>query len=244
MNGPVPTGARVERDRLMFAIAREEVARHHGIRRRRHAQERSDERCVGLLEVHDRRVRVRRVDRAHVVVAVARLNVVVGIHHEPPRERDVARVERRAVLPLHAAAQMIRDRQAVLRDAAVLERRHHRRELGHELVPIAVVEEVARPEHRDVGVDLKRAEQRVERVRIVDARDAQDAGAGPGVASAALRRSRRSGCTGGAGRDARARGQRDGDGERESGAFHAARFSLRRAPTAPRGARRPGGARP
>ena len=101
------------------------------------------------------------------------------VHHRMPGEHDVVAVERRAILPPHAAAQVIGDRAAVLRDPAVREGRHHRRELGDELVAVVVVEEIAGPEHREVDVGLRLAEERVQRVGVAERREPQHAGDRP-----------------------------------------------------------------
>jgi hypothetical protein len=138
----------VVRNAVEVVILRQQVAWVDRIRRRRHGEERADERRERMIEVDDRGEPVGRVDPRDVVVALPAADVVVRVHHRVPREHDVAHVERRSVLPRHALAQVIGNRPPVARDPAVRQARHDGRKLGHQLVGIAVVEQVAGPEHR------------------------------------------------------------------------------------------------
>ena len=61
-----------------------------------------DERRIALLEVDHHRIVVGRVDPGHFFVALAVEDVVPRVHHRAPGERDIARPERRAVVPDHA----------------------------------------------------------------------------------------------------------------------------------------------
>ncbi len=171
----------VVRDLVEIVVLGEQVLRKDGVRRRGHREERVDERREGPREVDDDRVGVRRVDRAHLVVPGPRLHVRVRIHHGVPREHDVVGGERRAVLPLHAPAQMVGDRASVLRDPAVRKRRHLGRQLRDEFVAVAIIEEIAGPEHREVDVELELSEQRVQCIGVAEGRDSQDPRTGPGM---------------------------------------------------------------
>jgi hypothetical protein len=114
----------------------------------------------------DDRVAVGLIDRADIVVTVSRLHVCVGIHDRVPREHDIVGRKRGAVLPQDAAPKMVGDRKAVLRDRAVGERRYRGRELRNQLIVVVVIEQIARPEHRDVDVDAVLADQRAQVVGI------------------------------------------------------------------------------
>ncbi len=102
-----------------------------------------------------------------------------AIHDRVPGENHVVGRERGTVVPLDAAPQMIGDRPAVARDAAVPQRRFDRREFGQQPVAVVVIEQKAAPKHREIEVDLKVSDDRAERIGIRDARDAQHAGMRP-----------------------------------------------------------------
>ena len=72
-----------------------------------------------------------------------------------------------------AAAQAICDGQPILADAAVRLRRHCGRQLRHEPVLVAPVEQVTCPEHVEVGIDDLRADDRHECIGFLPTRDPQ-----------------------------------------------------------------------
>ncbi len=77
---------------------------------------------------------------------------------------------------------MVCDRETVLCDVAVFERGDALRQLRHQRIAIAPIEQIASPEHRQIDVDRLRAEQRVEVLRLLPTRHAQHAGNGPRIA--------------------------------------------------------------
>ena len=84
-----------------------------------------------------------------------------------PGEDHVARVEGRAVVPRHAASQMVGNGAAVFGDAAVLQGGQLRRQFGHVLILVAPVEKEPAPEHGQVGVDLLVTDFGIERIGLL-----------------------------------------------------------------------------
>ena len=132
-------GRGVERARIS-----EDVRGQHAARR----FELPYERRIGRAQVHDRRKAVRHVDAQHAIEAVANRHVVVRVHVGEVSEAHVGARDGRSVVPQHAAPQMIGDRLAVARDAAVRTRRNGRGKFR---------------EHRAVGT---RVDERVEQKAI------------------------------------------------------------------------------
>ena len=119
------------------------------------------------LEMHDDRMVVAAIDRADHVVTDAADDVITRIEHLLPRVDYVVRIERRTVLPLHTAAQMVRDLQPVAADAAVRGRGFDGRQLGVELAAVIQAKQQRPPKSGDVVVDDFRTQLDVEIVRIL-----------------------------------------------------------------------------
>lgn len=132
--------------------------------------------------MHDDRVVVALVDARDDVVADGTWNIVFLVEDRVPGKDDVVGPESFAVLPLHATTQAIDDRPAVTTDPAVAQRRHRGREFGHELVSVVIVEEIAAPEVRELGIDLLIADERIERIGFGEVDDPQQPVMGPGIA--------------------------------------------------------------
>jgi hypothetical protein len=109
----------VERNAIEIGIGREQVARVHRDRDRRLRQERRDEWCIRTIETHDDRRCIEPVDPHDMRVRRSVPHVGARVHDGVPGKDHVVGREGFAVVPTHAAAQMIGDREAIARDPAV-----------------------------------------------------------------------------------------------------------------------------
>ena len=120
-----------------------------------------DGKFVGLVDLGDE-------------IPAAAPDLVVGlIVDRVGRPHHVVAVERRAVRPLHALADVPRDRHAVFAHAAVRLRRDLGRELRNGPVVGVVPHEVRHRELREVAERRGRREVRVERRDVLRVADAQ-----------------------------------------------------------------------
>ena len=117
LNGPNPIGCWWNSAALKSGLGAQDVLRHDDVEEDRPGGER-------LLEADDGGLLVRRVHGGDLLVAVAGADLVVGLHDRLPGVLDVGRGDRLAVVPGDALAQLVGDRLAVGRDAAVLDARH------------------------------------------------------------------------------------------------------------------------
>ena len=177
------------------------MLRQDGDRGAAHREKASDERRVCLLEVDDDRMIVASVNRLDVVVSLTSADEVAGVHDLLPRVDHVVRGERSAVLPFDAAPKVIDYGKSVAGDVAVGQRWDTLCKFGLVLVLIVPIVEIAGPEHRNVYVDRRCADERVERVGLVEQTPAQHACDGVRIASDRRRA--------GLGRDFRAPGRCD-----------------------------------
>ncbi len=144
--------SRVERDVVDVVVPCEQMRRKQPERRVALREDRVDGRREAALHVHDDRVVVRRVHRGDLVVAAARHDIVARVHDRLPRKLDVATSERRAVVPLDAAPKVIRDRQAVFADAAVVERWNRCGEIRD--LAVVLIQRDEQIEHQAIGEGL------------------------------------------------------------------------------------------
>src|SRR4029077_11102166 len=145
-----------ERPRADRVVEERRAARPFECARRQHriasafAEERRDRRRVYLLQVEADLVVADRFDACDVVPTRPRRYSAARILDLVDRSDDVARGERRAVLPLDTLAQTIREGEAVGADTPVLARRHFRREVRHVTHLVVELEEVAVDEEVEV----------------------------------------------------------------------------------------------
>jgi len=151
------------------------------------AEERRQETRIRLAQVIDDGELVGLVDLRDEIPSVAPDLVVGRIVDGVGRPHDVVAVERHAVGPLHALAQVPGDRQAVFADAAV----RLRRDLGRELRNGPVVDVVPHEiRHRQLGEVAERRggrEVRVQRRDVLRVADAQRVRDGVAVVRTARR---------------------------------------------------------
>ena len=126
------------------------------------AEERRNVGRVGMFEVVDDRVLIRLVDLRNQIPAIPAHFVVRGIEHGFGREYDVVGIERRAVRPANALAQVPGDRVAVFADPAVSLRGDDREQLGIGPVLRVVLYEIRLRHLRDVSERRLREEMRIE----------------------------------------------------------------------------------
>ena len=110
-------------------------------------------------------------------------------------KRRSRRVQRRAVGPAHAVAQVQHDRLAVAADAAVALRRNGQRHLRHVVARIVVAEDRRGDQVRDLVAGIAVGEELVERVRFFGAGEAQAVGLRPRVQAVRRRSPGRRACS-------------------------------------------------
>ena len=166
----------VERHVIEVGIFRQQMGGQHAHRRVVFGEQRVDGGRVHLLHADDDGVGVGGIHRADQIVAAPRHDVVARVHDRLPRELHVAARERRAVVPGHAATQVIGQRQAVFADPAVSERGNRLRQIGDLAVMLVVRHQHTEDQTLGKGFDRVLREDRVELRRSDVDGDAQAVG--------------------------------------------------------------------
>ena len=135
------------------------------------AGEQCDRRRVWLAQSYAYRPRIRGRDRRDVIVFAVRRNEIASVDQRAPRENDVARVERNAVLPANVTSQAVGERQTVGRDSTVRAAGNREREVGDDgAVPIESNESVE-GEREDVVAGHGVGQERIQPVGFLQHAD-------------------------------------------------------------------------
>ena len=124
-------------------------------------------------------------DARDVVIATARRDVIARIHDLTPGEDYVVGAKGRAILPFHAAAKMVGEAQSVGTDASIAQRRHVGRQLRHPRIVVVDAVKPGAPQKCQVNFGLLVAHERIEVIRLVDGRNAEDTSLSPGITAGA-----------------------------------------------------------